>query len=78
MALISVVLILPETKGVSLERMDKLFGDVDAVAAGEEHTAAEKIEAITYSAGVGEHVEGEGVTVANAEEKRVEVAEEKV
>ncbi|KAF2149126.1 MFS sugar transporter-like protein [Myriangium duriaei CBS 260.36] len=35
-ALISVVLILPETKGISLERMDKLFGQVDAVDAGEE------------------------------------------
>lgn len=46
---ISVVLILPETKGISLERMDKLFGEVDAVAAGEEQTSAEKVEAITYS-----------------------------
>lgn len=35
-ALISVVLILPETKGISLERMDKIFGQVDAVEAGEE------------------------------------------
>lgn len=29
--------------------MDKLFGEVDAVAAGEEETSADKIEAITYS-----------------------------
>ena len=29
--------------------MDKLFGEVDAVSAGEEQTSAEKIEAITYS-----------------------------
>ncbi|CZR54495.1 probable ascus development protein 3 [Phialocephala subalpina] len=50
-ALISVIFILPETKGISLERMDKLFGEVDAVAAGEESTSAEKIEAITYSGG---------------------------
>lgn len=35
-ALISVVLILPETKGVSLERMDAIFGQLDAVQAGEE------------------------------------------
>ncbi|KAH6719890.1 MFS sugar transporter-like protein [Leptodontidium sp. MPI-SDFR-AT-0119] len=48
-ALISVVFILPETKGISLERMDKLFGEVDAVSAGEEQTSAEKIEALTYS-----------------------------
>ncbi|PVH86924.1 MFS sugar transporter-like protein [Cadophora sp. DSE1049] len=48
-AMISVIFILPETKGISLERMDKLFGEVDAVSAGEEQTSAEKIEAITYS-----------------------------
>lgn len=62
---ISVIFILPETKGISLERMDKLFGEVDAVAAGEESTSAEKIEAITYSGGdiktaaaVTTHIEG--------------------
>lgn len=43
------IFILPETKGISLERMDKLFGEVDAVAAGEEETSADKIEAMTYS-----------------------------
>lgn len=30
------IFILPETKGVSLERMDAIFGEVDAVEAGEE------------------------------------------
>ncbi len=30
------IFILPETKGISLERMDKIFGEVDAVEAGEE------------------------------------------
>ncbi|KAI6840468.1 hypothetical protein KC342_g2875 [Hortaea werneckii] len=39
-AMISVVFILPETKGVSLERMDAIFGDIDAVAAGEVEEAA--------------------------------------
>lgn len=34
-ALISVVVILPETKGVSLERMDRIFGQIDAVEGGE-------------------------------------------
>lgn len=34
-ALISVYFILPETKGISLERMDKIFGQVDAVEGGE-------------------------------------------
>lgn len=29
------IFILPETKGISLERMDKIFGEVDAVTAGE-------------------------------------------
>jgi len=31
--------------------MDALFGEVDAVAAGERETSADKIEAITYSGG---------------------------
>lgn len=33
---LSVIFILPETKGVSLERMDAIFGEIDAVEAGEE------------------------------------------
>lgn len=41
--------ILPETKGISLERMEKIFGEVDFVEAGENETAAEKIEASAYS-----------------------------
>ncbi|KAM0817223.1 putative MFS sugar transporter-like protein [Seiridium cardinale] len=46
--LISVIFILPETKGISLERMDAIFGEVDAVEAGESE-GAEKVEAIAYS-----------------------------
>ena len=34
-ALLSVIVILPGTKGISLERMDKIFGQLDAVEAGE-------------------------------------------
>lgn len=49
MCLVSVVFILPETKGISLERMDRIFGEVDAVSAGEEVGNADKIEAIAYS-----------------------------
>ena len=30
------IVILPETKGISLERMDKIFGEIDYVEAGEE------------------------------------------
>lgn len=49
LCLISVIFILPETKGVSLERMDKIFGGVDAVAAGEEEGNTDKIEVMAYS-----------------------------
>ncbi|KAI5840978.1 MFS sugar transporter-like protein [Morchella snyderi] len=41
-ALISVYVILPETKNISLERMDKLFGQVDVVEAGEEEALDRK------------------------------------
>ncbi|KAK5175646.1 uncharacterized protein LTR77_000785 [Saxophila tyrrhenica] len=40
-ALVSVIFILPETKGISLERIDKIFGQVDAVEAGEQQEAKE-------------------------------------
>lgn len=49
------IVILPETKGISLERMDKLFGEVDAVAAGEEQSSAKKLEKL--AAGEVEHQE---------------------
>ncbi|KAF2170259.1 hypothetical protein M409DRAFT_64584 [Zasmidium cellare ATCC 36951] len=57
MALVSVIFILPETKGISLERMDAIFGQVDAVAAGEseESKAVEAIEGETvHRASVGD------------------------
>jgi hypothetical protein len=54
-AQISVIFILPETKGISLERMDKIFGEVDAVEVGEHNADAEKIEVQVYS-----HVENKG------------------
>lgn len=38
-ALLSVILILPETARVSLERMDAIFGQVDAVHGGEQQDA---------------------------------------
>lgn len=40
-ALLSVITILPETKGISLERMDKIFGQVDAVEGGEQEDGKE-------------------------------------
>ncbi|KAJ9131345.1 MFS sugar transporter [Pleurostoma richardsiae] len=49
LCLISVIFLLPETKGVSLERMDKIFGEVDAVAAGEETSNVGKVEDLTSS-----------------------------
>lgn len=51
------VLILPETKGISLERMDKIFGQVDYVEAGEEQAAVGKVEAMARADGDGEEVE---------------------
>nr|POF14036.1 quinate permease [Quercus suber] len=41
MAMISVIFILPETKGISLERMDAIFGAVDAVEGGEHEEGKE-------------------------------------
>ncbi|PGH17722.1 hypothetical protein AJ80_04730 [Polytolypa hystricis UAMH7299] len=52
---VSVYFILPETKGVSLERMDKIFGEVDAVELGEQEGDVDKAEAVAVS-----HVENEG------------------
>lgn len=43
------IFVLPETKGISLERMDKLFGEVDYVAAGE-FEAEERVEKAEASA----------------------------
>lgn len=46
--------------------MDALFGEVDAVVAGEEETSAQKIEALTLGGGLDEkpvvvaHVEDDG------------------
>ena len=40
---------MPETKGVSLERMDALFGEIDYVEAREAETSDEAIEATAYS-----------------------------
>lgn len=40
-ALVSVYFILPETKGISLERMDRIFGQIDAVEGGEHEEAKE-------------------------------------
>lgn len=47
--MISVIFILPETKGISLERMDAIFGQIDAVAAGEseESKAVDALEGHT-------------------------------
>lgn len=66
-AQISVILVLPETKGISLERMDALFGEVDAVAAGEQETQAEKIEGMTYNHAYNAGEKGEAATFSEHE-----------
>ena len=62
-ALVSVVFILPETKGISLERIDKIFGQVDAVEAGEidEGKAVEIKERESFARSKGEGGEVESV-----------------
>jgi hypothetical protein len=46
---VSVYFILPETKGVSLERMDTIFGEVDAVEVGEQEGGLGKGTTISRS-----------------------------
>jgi hypothetical protein len=43
-ALIWVIFIWPETKGVSLERTHKIFGQIDAVGGGEQQVSKAIIE----------------------------------
>lgn len=66
--------------------MDALFGEVDAVAAGERETSADKIEAITYSGGQMEDIRnidsnvekgGAGVNVAATASHGEEMGERK-
>ncbi|KAL2402487.1 hypothetical protein ABEF95_001082 [Exophiala dermatitidis] len=52
-ALISVIIILPETKGISLERMDRIFGQVDAVEAGERERSASVTEEVAIRMALG-------------------------
>jgi hypothetical protein len=39
---------MPETKGISLERMDKLFGGIDYVEEGEQQAETHKMELDAY------------------------------
>lgn len=54
--MLSVIFILPETKGISLERMDAIFGQIDAVAAGE----SEESKAVEAAEGQTEHLSSLG------------------
>ncbi|KAJ5808910.1 hypothetical protein N7474_010179 [Penicillium riverlandense] len=58
---ISVYFILPETKGISLERMEKIFGELDFVEAGEHESDTEKREALALV------TEGEKAPAAHVE-----------
>ncbi|KAJ4152895.1 hypothetical protein LMH87_009415 [Akanthomyces muscarius] len=69
LCLLSVVFILPETKGVSLERMDKIFGEVDAVDAGEDAGEGEKTEVLACSHQ--EHAGGKSRMVSRADDKNI-------
>ena len=66
-ALISVVFILPETKGISLERMDKIFGQIDAVEGGEQQESKAIAEEENAAFGRTLHIDIDG-------EKGAEVA----
>lgn len=58
-ALISVIIILPETKGISLERMDKIFGQIDTVSGGEQEEGKEVLQ-LEDQAVVGKDFEKDG------------------
>ena len=64
-ALISVIFILPETKGISLERMDKIFGQVDTVEGGEQQEAKEIAEEETTARLRSIHDDGDAEKIAN-------------
>ena len=50
------ILILPETKGITLERMDKIFGEIDMVEAAENELDTAKQEASVIQHAIGEEV----------------------
>jgi len=64
---ISVLLILPETKGISLERMDQLFGGLDYVQEGEKVADAKAMEAGAYEA------EKQKVIIEHSDKQNIEV-----
>ncbi|KNG46640.1 MFS sugar transporter-like protein [Stemphylium lycopersici] len=70
--LISVYFILPETKGISLERMDRLFGEVDAVEAGEQGRGLEKAEALARSFVEHRVADEKGAEEVHASSERIE------
>jgi hypothetical protein len=59
---LSVYFVLPETKGISLERMDTIFGGLDNVGAGKYEGTSEKREAMAIM-----H-EGEKAPIAHVED----------
>jgi hypothetical protein len=69
---ICVLVILPETKGISLEHLGKLLGEVDTVAAGEQETPAENIEAVTDSRRTGNAMEVDMLNRAEEDLREIE------
>lgn len=66
LALVSVIFILPETKNISLERMEKVFGGVDFVEAGEQDSDTNKIESKAIEKEM--HLEDTTATVQEVED----------
>ena len=77
---ISVILILPETKGITLERMDKIFGEIDIVEAAENELDTSKQEAKVIQHAIGEEPEDlkNKASVAHVETVQKEIEESKL
>ena len=75
------IVILPETKGITLERMDKIFGEIDMVEAAENELDTAKQEENVIQHALGEEVrdgDEKGELRKRAEVSHVEAVEKEV